>query len=256
MYPSSYFRSIPLLALLLCCRTAASAQNACDMEASIIHGAECNLVYVGGLVLLPCSAPIGFYALPVGTPLLLSYTPNPCISFCLQGMGADIQCAQVVGGTNVALCAGQSINIGAPAEPNRHYQWSPVYQLNCDTCALASINPPENAIYSRTETIPACLSCQPVITYYNVAVSPCSGVSESAEQSVTLSPVPTDGLLRVQGFDFDQFRIFDPLGKLVLAGPANHDQIIDLSPLSTGMYYLQLHSKEAQILRKVWKAPR
>ncbi|MEO6039632.1 MAG: T9SS type A sorting domain-containing protein [Saprospiraceae bacterium] len=223
------------------------------MPASIVQGVECKLVYDGGLLLLPCAAPIGFYALPVGTQLLISFVPDTCISFCQQGFGADIQCAQVVGGTNITLCAGQSVNIGTSTEPNRHYQWEPVDYLSCDTCAIATVNPPGNAIYSRTETIPPCLSCQPVTTYYNIAVSPCTGTGEAPLASVVLSPVPTSGVLQVTGLIFERFRVFDTQGQLRMERRGSEDQTIDLSALPAAMYYLQMTSKDGQVLRKVTK---
>ncbi len=232
-----------------------ASQGTCDIPATIIAGAGCNLVYANNTQLLPCSAPTGLQLLPVGTPLHISYFPMPCVSICLQGMEVKIECAQVDGGALVELCEGQSAMIGDPPLAGEAYQWAPLFYLECDTCAVATVEPPSDAIYWRTTTFPDCPACPQEVIYYNVQVSPCSDVEAAETIEIKCWPVPASEFLYIEGFAFEKFTMYDVYGQMRLSGITNSATApIDVRALEHGIYLLHLHSKSGDRVVKIVKA--
>lgn len=236
--------------IFLLAAAAATAQNHCTTPALIVPGVECNLVSTGAGLLLPCSSPIGFYNLPVGTMLLIDYIPSSCVSFCQQGMESDIFCAQVEGGQYAELCAGESLAIGDPGNPGVIYAWEPSLYISCTDCPTAVVSPPSDAIYQRTETSAA----GSTTIFYNIEVVTCTGVGALAPSAVSVYPVPALEEIQVQGFDFERFVIVNTAGRVVLDGSAGAAKTIRVGALPPGLYYLHLWDEGRTAVCKFVKA--
>ena len=80
-----------------------------------------------------------------------------------------------------------------------------------------------------------------------VTVLPYSDLQKAGTQTVSLSP---NGMVQVEGFNFDRYSVFDGQGEMWLAGPGSSNQI-DLGYLPTGVYYLHLATKDGEVVSKV-----
>ncbi len=230
-------KHISTVLVLACLTTALRSQDHCSTPATIVPGVECNLTSTGAGLLLPCTSPIGYYFLPVGTSLLIDYTPSSCVSICQQGMASDIFCAQVEGGEFLVLCAGQSIAIGGSSLPGSTYAWEPAAYISCTDCPVAVVSPPSDAIYIRTETVPG---GGVVTTFYNVDVITCTGTEAPEAAQIRLSPVPATEQVRVENIDFERFAVIDVRGRTVLSGSGCAENTIRTETLAPGVYFLRL----------------
>ncbi len=229
--------SILWLLAVLSASATLTGQNHCTTPATIVPGVECNLVSTAGGLLLPCTSPIGFYYLPVGTSLLIDHTPSSCVSFCLQGIASDIFCAQVEGGEYHELCAGQSLSLGDQGQPGSTYVWEPALYISCTNCPATQVSPPSDAIYLRTETT---ASGAITVTFYNIEVITCTGTGAPGQAQVRVAPVPATDEIMVEAFDFDRYVITDFSGRMVQTGSGCQVNTIRVGELPAGIYYLRL----------------
>lgn len=223
------------------------AQNHCNTPATVVPGVECNLLSTATGLLMPCSAPIGVYNLPVGTNLLIDDSLASCASFCQQGIYSDIYCASVVGGIDVQMCAGSTQFIGFPGDPGATYDWQPGFYISCNDCPFASINPPSDAIYMQTTTQPGGAV---TVTFYNIDVVTCTTADEITTPGPVLFPVPARDEIEVRGLAFDRFEVYDQSGRLLRQGASEGETKIRLGEIPPGIYYLRLWSGEAVVMKK------
>ncbi len=224
------------------------AQNHCTTPATVAPGVECNLLSTAAGLLMPCSAPIGLYNLPIGTNLLIDDSLASCVSFCQQGIYSDIYCATVVGGVDVQMCAGSTQFIGQPGDPGATYDWQPGFYINCNNCPFAGINPPSDAIYMQTTTQPGGAV---TVTFYNIDVITCTAADETAAPAPQLFPVPARDEIEVRGLAFDRFEIYDQAGRVLRRGVSRGEAKIRFGVIPGGVYYLRLWSGELAVMKKL-----
>lgn len=75
------------------------------------------------------------------------------------------------------------------------------------------------------------------------------GVDDNEQESFSISPIPTKDMLNIQSSTiWDQFRITDMTGRVVMEFPAN--KTIDVSGLSSGIYHLTAISSDKVTSKK------
>ncbi len=69
----------------------------CTDTGVVVQGVECLLIadLSTSTLLMPCSLPTGAI-LHLGDTVTYDYTPGSCVSFCMQGTGADFSCFQIL----------------------------------------------------------------------------------------------------------------------------------------------------------------
>ena len=125
-------------------------------------------------------------------------------------------------------------------------------------CDSASHCYPVPGTYSVTTTVTDNNGCQGSNTIQVFALS-CTGIQESEwpDQDVKLFPNPfTDQLnLHFDTSDLNRtITLYDALGKKVLAAAATEQApVLNLASLPSGIYFLQIHSRKENIIRKINK---
>ena len=83
--------------------------------------------------------------------------------------------------------------------------------------------------------------------------APNVGLQEMSNQNISMLPIPSNGLVHVDGIAYDRYSVMDSQGEMWVAGPGTKDRTIDLGHLPIGIYYLHLSSKDGEVVRKVLK---
>lgn len=87
--------------------------------------------------------------------------------------------------------------------------------------------------------------------YVKANFIPSSMIIDDAElRQVKLYPNPTTGKIYLRGIiDWEEFRVYDIQGRIIKSGHVINDSV-DLSEFSSGIYFIQLESKEGEKIQK------
>lgn len=100
-------------------------------------------------------------------------------------------------GSNQAICNGESVQIGAAAEPGNTYSWSPATNLDDPGISNPNANPSNTTIYTLTETISAtgCSNSNSVTVIINPLPAANTGFNQAicTGQSTMLGSAPVGG---------------------------------------------------------------
>ena len=83
------------------------------------------------------------------------------------------------------------------------------------------------------------------------------GIGENDEMSIVIYPNPTSGLVNIICQDAEQLNVYNTFGQLLISQNTNgNDQVtIDISNLPSGIYLIQLVSKEGLATKQIIKIP-
>ena len=90
-----------------------------------------------------------------------------------------------------------------------------------------------------------------IITNTTLNINGYVGFSENADNQLNVYPNPSNGILQITGINHGQLHIMSLTGQLVYERTFEKGEMIDLSSLNAGMYYLQVYSDKGEFKQKV-----
>ncbi|MFM1947214.1 MAG: hypothetical protein RL207_1497 [Bacteroidota bacterium] len=90
-----------------------------------------------------------------------------------------------------------------------------------------------------------------IITNTTLNINGYLGFSENATNQLTVYPNPSNGILQITGIEHGQLHVMSLTGQLVYEKTYEKGEIIDLSSLNAGLYYLQMYTDEGEFNQKV-----
>jgi hypothetical protein len=85
---------------------------------------------------------------------------------------------------------------------------------------------------------------------YSVNFSIATGVSDNFENSVKVYPNPTTGKIYLAGIDAENVRVYSLTGSLVYENNTVTNDVIDLSDLENGIYFISIKDENNQVVTK------
>jgi hypothetical protein len=77
------------------------------------------------------------------------------------------------------------------------------------------------------------------------------GMNESLEDQLAIYPNPTTGLVKIEGAEGAEVRVFNTLGELVVSEQSFRTGVVDLGNLEAGTYMIQVTTEKGTVTRKV-----
>ncbi len=90
-----------------------------------------------------------------------------------------------------------------------------------------------------------------IITNTTLNINGYLGFSENATNQLTVYPNPSNGILQITGIEHGQLHVMSLTGQLVYEKTYEKGEMIDLSSLNAGLYYLQMYTDEGEFNQKV-----
>ncbi|MEN9987306.1 MAG: hypothetical protein RLZZ585_345 [Bacteroidota bacterium] len=90
-----------------------------------------------------------------------------------------------------------------------------------------------------------------IITNTTLNINGYLGFSENATNQLTVYPNPSNGILQITGIEHGQLYVMSLTGQLVYEKTYEKGEMIDLSSLNAGLYYLQMYTDEGEFNQKV-----
>ncbi|MFO0356971.1 MAG: GEVED domain-containing protein [Sphingobacteriaceae bacterium] len=173
-------------------------------------------------VLNTISANNGFYHVSIGT--------STCPTMAKTHVYIALSNLSITS-TNSVICSGASVTLTASGSNN--YTWSPGNLTN----TVAVFSPTTTTAYTLASTSTnSCIGTK----IYTVTVNICNSLFETSEeiQSVNVYPNPSKDLITVQIGEAVDLKMLNHVGKLILQKELTKTEVIDISELPAGIYYL------------------